>query len=62
MLNQVVFHSLTMKNQEISKKLLRYLSGILTSKFKVGTAGLFASLSFPGRAGIWWTMTAKLFL
>ena len=39
MINQVLFHSLSVVNKEISKKLLRYLSEIVTSSFKAGTAG-----------------------
>ena len=38
-INQVLFHSLSVVNKEISKKLLRYLSEIVTSSFKAGTAG-----------------------
>ena len=32
-------HTLSVVNKEISKKLLRYLSEIVTSNFKAGTAG-----------------------
>ena len=38
------------------QNLLRYLCGILTSRFKVGTAGRFAYLSFPGSAGVFPTI------
>ena len=38
------------------KKLLRYLSGIVTSTYKVGTGGQFASPSFPGLSGVFPTV------
>ena len=34
------------------QKLLRYLSGIVTSTFKIVTGGRFASPSFPGCSGV----------
>ena len=34
------------------QKLLRYLSGIVTSTFKADTGGRFVSLSFPGLSGV----------
>ena len=34
------------------QKILRYLSGKVTSTFKVGTGGQFASPSFPGVSGV----------
>ena len=37
-------------------KLLRYLSGIVTSTFTVGTTGRSASPSFPGRHGVFLTI------
>ena len=43
MINQVLFHSLSVVIQEISKKKLRYLSGIVTSTFK--------AVVNPGRCG-----------
>ena len=42
MLNQVLFHGLSMENEEISE-IIKYLTGILTSKFKIGTGGRFPS-------------------
>ena len=38
------------------QKLLRYLSGIVTSIFQVGTGGRFASPSFPGLYGVFPTI------
>ena len=38
------------------QKLLRYLSGIVTSTFKIGTGGRFASLSIPGLSGVFPTI------
>ena len=49
-INQALLHSSSKLNQEISKKLLQYLSGIVTSMFKKSTggcAGQFASPEFP---------------
>ena len=39
------------------QKLLRYLSGIVTSTFTVGTAGRFASPSFSGCASVFPTVS-----
>ena len=38
------------------KKLLKYLSEIVTSTFKDGTGGRFASPSFPGLSGVFSTI------
>ena len=38
------------------QKLLRYLSGIVTSTFKVGTAGRFVSSSFRDHSGVFPTI------
>ena len=40
-----------MANQEISK-MTKIFSGIVTSKFKAGTGGRFASPSFPALSGV----------
>ena len=56
MINQVLFHSLSMKNQKDLQKLLKYLSGIVTSAFKVSTGGWFACPSFPGPFGLFSTI------
>ena len=39
MINQVLFHNLLISNHEILQKLLRYLTGIVTSAFKAHTGG-----------------------
>ena len=38
------------------QKILTYLNGIVTSTFNFGTAGLFVSLLFIGRAGVFPTV------
>ena len=38
------------------EKLLRYLSGIVISTFKVGTAGQFAAFSFSGCAAFFFLL------
>ena len=43
-------------NSRDFQKLLRYLSGIVTSTCKVGTGGRFASPSFPGISGMFPTI------
>ena len=39
MINRILFHSLLVVDQDISKKILKYLSRLLTSIFKPGTGG-----------------------
>ena len=39
MINRNLFHSLLVVDQDISKKILKYLSRLVTSTFKPGTGG-----------------------
>ena len=55
MINQVASQIIIGKSRNL-QKLLRHLSEIVTSTFKVGTVCRFASPSFPGRAGVFPTI------